>query len=971
MLSARAYTLPIADCQKALGDIDPNPGVTYSRSLLGKLVAEGVFARELRWTANGEDSQPVIRFGYQRLADYHLARRLLERYLPAEDVSAPGKLRERPLFQRDNTYGNQGLLAALTVLVPERTGRELVALVPHLREDRAYREAFLEALPWRMAEQVTGETTAFIEELLAQGTPSSTSHSHADAVLDRVLQLAAVPHHPLNARWIHQRLRPLSRAERDLAWSTFLHRTRADKPWRKPRAVDRLLAWAWPTEADGKDPCSGFDAEVVRLVVITLTWCLTTSNRFVRDQATKALVSVLQHRVSLIPELIAEFRGVDDLYLWERLYASSYGAVMRSSDPAAVVSAAQAVYQAVFASGPPSAHVLLRDYARGVIEYAVTLGCALEVDLPRIRPPYSSEPLQTEIPAWEELRKLYDRCEYFDLMFSLDSGIADFARYILGTDSFDQGLNTWTDQPDPYAAARVRNAERVELPTALAVRLAEALGRPRFQDFIIHVVGSEDDEGDARVESPHEEQLGAGEQPEAEETQEGALEARWEAFFDSLTPEERELVERHLEADKRWQDAREAAREKDQSNHGPADYSPRWILLRVMELGWTPERFAEFDRGVNQNDMRASQKPERIGKKYQWLAYHELAARTFDRRPWHHSDNDGSQRYEGPWQRHFRDIDPSLLVKASRPDHSSGEIWCLPVPPPLPAAVELGDREWLTHLPSLPDFSRLFELRRPRDGTVWYPLHVHGEWREPAKGSMDQSGGYRRLVTYSLDACVVCTEAIQATIDCIGRWEWNGTSLPRADLHGQFLGEYIWAASFQELIDSAARELTEPYQYDSAELFQIPGAPGAAAVTTLRYSHSGHGYDCSLPESVSGYAPSVWLARRMGLTWKRRRFAFGDETGRVVAFDPSHEPEGGPEGLVVERGSLLQFLKGHGLTLVWLLIGEKLLLGDRGFSRHDDRPVVQVFREAVTLTEDEVSPAFRTTCPLGGTPVRY
>ena len=50
----------------------------------------------------------------------------------------------------------------------------------------------------------------------------------------------------------------------------------------------------------------------------------------------------------------------------------------------------------------------------------------------------------------------------------------------------------------------------------------------------------------------------------------------------------------------------------------------RWILHRVFELGWTVERFGAFDRSINYRDGRAAHKPERIGKKYQWIAYHEF-----------------------------------------------------------------------------------------------------------------------------------------------------------------------------------------------------------------------------------------------------------------------------------------------------------------------------------------------------------
>jgi len=58
----------------------------------------------------------------------------------------------------------------------------------------------------------------------------------------------------------------------------------------------------------------------------------------------------------------------------------------------------------------------------------------------------------------------------------------------------------------------------------------------------------------------------------------------------------------------------------------------RWILSRVLEFGWTAERFGSFNTRVSSYGYHSSQtcKPERMGKKYQWIAYHELLARLTD-----------------------------------------------------------------------------------------------------------------------------------------------------------------------------------------------------------------------------------------------------------------------------------------------------------------------------------------------------
>ena len=57
----------------------------------------------------------------------------------------------------------------------------------------------------------------------------------------------------------------------------------------------------------------------------------------------------------------------------------------------------------------------------------------------------------------------------------------------------------------------------------------------------------------------------------------------------------------------------------------------RWILRRVLELGWSPEAFSEFEQDIqyarSRRDLSGAQ---RVGKKYQWIALHEVLARAAD-----------------------------------------------------------------------------------------------------------------------------------------------------------------------------------------------------------------------------------------------------------------------------------------------------------------------------------------------------
>ena len=168
---------------------------------------------------------------------------------------------------------------------------------------------------------------------------------------------------PYNADFLHRNLLSWSMPERDALWSTWLHHA-----WQEEgSAVRRLVDWAW----QGGEKAH-LDDEAVRLAGIALAWLLTTPNRYLRDAATKASVALFQERLSLLPDLLRRFKDVDDLYVSERLYAVAYGCVMRAAHDAGrwdeIATVAQTVFDLVFADGDPPPHILLRDYARGVVE---------------------------------------------------------------------------------------------------------------------------------------------------------------------------------------------------------------------------------------------------------------------------------------------------------------------------------------------------------------------------------------------------------------------------------------------------------------------------------------------------------------------------------------------------------------------------------------------------------------------------
>jgi hypothetical protein len=319
----------------------------------------------------------------------------------------------------------------MCIQVPERTGHELTTLLPKISRRWGIGGSFRQSLIWRAPSAISEETKHAVNALI------KTDHDWHDT-LDVLLTVASLPEHPLNAELLDQILRRKKMPDRDVDWSLYLHNARGDHT-----AVDRLVDWA-----SSVTPASPIDEDSLDLCGIALAWMLTTSNRFLRDHATKALVNLFTDRLLALKRLIERFADVDDPYVTERVYAVAYGVVMRSHDPVAVGAVARSVYTHVFANGAPPAQILLRDYARGVIERALYLGGDLEIDEQLIRPPYNTtwpvipteDKIKPYLPEWrggseENTRRDWSR-------YRIGSSIMDddFGRYIIGTNS---GFTNW------------------------------------------------------------------------------------------------------------------------------------------------------------------------------------------------------------------------------------------------------------------------------------------------------------------------------------------------------------------------------------------------------------------------------------------------------------------------------------------------------------------------------------------------
>ena len=522
-----------------------------------------------------------------------------------------------------------------------------------------------------------------------------------------------------------------------------------------------------------------------------------------RDRATKALVSLLTKRIPVLRRVIGSFLQVNDPYILERLFAVAYGCAMRSTDNEAIGKLAKDVYEWIFKNGRPIPHILLRDYARGVIELALQRRVEIEIDVEKIRPPYKSEWPSFAIPAEEELKGYGERQEGMPdeersrvYLYESVFGFSDFARYIIGT-----------------------NYNNFEWSSS---RLGE--------------------------------------------------------------PEERSADEYRFDL----------------------SIAQRWIFKKVLNLGWTTERFGRFDENLVRYSSfgRSGHKAERIGKKYQWIAFHEFLARVSDNFVFRASDED--KKYEGPWQIRRRDIDPSCLKKKTgmQDELSQTNTWWFPVSYDAWES-EPDDTVWLKNDKDLPSLEQLLEVSHPKDNSRWFVLNASYEWQPPIPPGEESYLLKHREMSFRLDSYIVR----RSDIDELYQWlesQGFGSCLPESsELIRVFLGEFFWAPAFQY----HNTPYHSHYGWTKGHSNELPYD---VLVSTDIYLQERSGLDCSIDDSIHIRLPAKWLTDNMKLQWQGIEGQFHNEKGELIAFDPSVTSVG-PGTLLIKRDAFLKFLDDNGL----------------------------------------------------------
>lgn len=874
--------IPIGDARKLINDFDIAPQ-RGGDDLFNMLLHEGVLAEDISYEDH-TNGHPVIRYTYERFSDVLVARQILGNH----DGSTVATIfdEEQPLGQilrNRGVYQVAGIVEALFIAIAEKFKIELVDLIPEDAKVSSWEitELFENTVLWRSPDSFSARTLEILNNDVGNTEYSSPT-------LDILLKLSTEPDHPWNAQLLHRNLIGKEIAERDHFWSIRVARGDSSEEDGHESTERTLIEWAcFGNICDAED-------ERIRLCAVVLLWFLTTSNRRIRDCATKSLVRLFVERPQIIERLFFEFCDVNDLYLVERLYAAIYGAVCNIDEGVIITDIAKLVFEKLFAGGQPTPHILLRDYARGILERALSKGVLPEGIKPHsFRPPYTSAwPLDN--PTNDDIEELIANEDYSNIKNSLMGFPGDFGNYTMSC------VHNWSSTPI--------NLDKIQNGYELKLQFAEQFLEGSLKDEFLESIGPEKREP-VNIEEWLAELKGEGkhQQPSNEDIRRKRDER--EAFLGRI----RERLDINGQEYLRWLTGL--------ANDQPAAYSrkwaQRWVCKRAYELGWDKDLFSTFDSSCS-HGRGEGHRVERVGKKYQWIGFHEFLAHLADNVHWidrGYSDLE-DRAYYGPWQIYKRDIDPTNWLRKNgeyRTYHNEQSTWWQPYRFAIDHLEDLEDQiAYLRDQKNLPDFSKLLITKKSVKDKQWYVLR--GFWSQKQRKSEADNKAPRLDCWFRINSIIV-SEAdfnkVKRKVAKESLIDPHTVSTPK--ICDGFLGEYPWHPIYDQLSNR-----------QDADAGSHGLIPAKYIVPVSEYFWERGGFDHSIDETLSVYLPAKELVNELGMERVPNEFGNWGLGEDIVFTDPSVE-EYGPSYALMQTDVLNKWMESNKLKILWLIGGEKQL----------------------------------------------
>jgi hypothetical protein len=342
----------------------------------------------------------------------------------------------------------------------------------------------------------------------------------------------------------------------------------------------------------------------------------------------------------------------------------------------------------------------------------------------------------------------------------------------------------------------------------------------------------------------------------------------------------------------------------------------KWI---IEKYGYDVEKHGEFDRKVR-SEGRHSHNTERIGKKYQWIAFYELLARVSDNLPFYedsYSKNAKQIPYDGPWEPYVRDIDPTITIREN-PEYKNEKFWWDPIDY---NNWKLPNKEWIFQTDDLPNPTEMISVF-DKEGVEWLVLEMYKTWTEPADIGEDKYESPHKELWYQIRSYITNKKEQNKILKWSKEKNFMGRWMPEStNRYQMFSREFYWSAANETFRDPyySGQIWSEIYDKTTHKLV------GKLAVTAIDYLWEKE-YDASKESTISFYKPTEIVFNLLDLQYSKIEGQLLSKDGQTICFDPCtmHPTH---SCLVVRKKDFIQRLEENNLNVFWTVLGEKQIIG--------------------------------------------
>lgn len=364
--------------------------------------------------------QEIITFTYDLLSGYLIAQILVQDINSNSDLISFLKSEKfkKELIERKSLHPlYNDILRCFCVLIIKKFG------LTFYDENMAnkFKRYIFNAL-FEVNTSIVIENEKIIIDLVSKVFKSSTNK---DYIYKLFTHTEFNTEHPLNFNLLSNLLFELSISDRDVSWTEYIRKGYDSY------SSERLINFISEFENACKE--NEVMSDRVHLASKKVMWLLTTTNREMRDNATKALYYYGIKYADNYFNLIEYSLGINDPYVWERMLVTLYGIILAKHNDwnssefknDSLKKIGVKLYNLIFSHNAPfsTTHILARDYARRSIEISLRHHPDIlnENQIKDIRPPYAFGGIR----KWEE----YD---YSETGYSEPIRM-DFSNYTIGT----------------------------------------------------------------------------------------------------------------------------------------------------------------------------------------------------------------------------------------------------------------------------------------------------------------------------------------------------------------------------------------------------------------------------------------------------------------------------------------------------------------------------------------------------------